>query len=323
MRHSPIRTSSTRRSALVGLLIASIVLPACRDQDGHAGISPNDQLEIVATTGIVADLVRQIAGTHANVTALMAPGVDPHLYKASEGDVRKLARADVIFYNGLYLEGRMGSVLTKMARHRPVIPIAETIPKEMLHQAPGSAGYFDPHVWFDVDLWRRCITPVVEELSLLAPEFAADFRARGEAFNRQLVEVDAFVREQIQAIPPQRRILVTAHDAFGYFGKRYGIKVVGLQGTSTVGEAGLRDVQRIVDLIVKERVPAIFVESSVPRRAIEAVQQACRARGHEVVLGGTLFSDSMGAPGSAEGTYVGMVKANVKMIVTALSRDAT
>ena len=273
---------------------------------------------VVATTGIVADTASRIAGEHATIEALMGPGVDPHLYKASESDVRRLAEADLILYNGLHLEGKMGDILTKMARSRPVVAVTEAIPEDLRREPPEFAGQYDPHVWFDVSLWKRTLEPIARALAELDPEHAETYRANAEAFGRELDELDAWVKGQIESVPPSERVLVTAHDAFGYFGERYGMEVVGIQGISTLSEAGLHDVDRVVQLILDKRVKAIFIESSVPRRSIEAVQAGVRARRQEVAIGGQLYSDSLGAADSPEGTYVGMVRANVNTIVNAL-----
>ncbi len=267
---------------------------------------------------MIADSASRIAGDRAEVVALMGPGVDPHLFKASEGDVRKLADADLILYNGLHLEGKLGDVLVKLARSRPVVAVSEAIPDSELREPPEFAGQYDPHIWFDVSLWSRTLEPISEALGRIDASHAAEFRERAAGYAAELAALDRWVTEEIARIPARRRVLVTAHDAFGYLGRRYGIEVVGLQGISTVAEAGLRDVSRIVELVVTREVPAIFVESSVPRRSIEAVQAACRDRGHVVAIGSELFSDAMGAPGSPEGTYPGMVRHNVSAIVSTL-----
>jgi manganese/zinc/iron transport system substrate-binding protein len=285
---------------------------------GSAPETPDDRPLCVATIGMIADTAGRIAGEHVTVTGLMGPGIDPHLYKASESDVRLLDRADLILYNGLHLEGKMGDILVKMARSRPVVAVSEEIPEEVLREPPEFLGQYDPHIWFDVRLWIKTLDPVTGVLAEVLPERESEFRANAHELKTELEELDAWVAARIREIPEERRVLVTAHDAFGYFGDRYGIRVVGLQGISTLAEAGLRDVERVVDLIVDNEVPAIFVESSVPRRSIEAVQAACRDRGHEVSIGGELFSDAMGASGTPEGTYVGMVRHNVNTIVDAL-----
>jgi manganese/zinc/iron transport system substrate-binding protein len=275
-------------------------------------------LRVVTTTGIIADVAQRIAGPHAKVEALMGPGVDPHLYKASESDVRRISEADLVLYNGLHLEGKMGDILTKMARTRPVVAVTEEIPQNLLREPPEFLGQYDPHVWFDVSMWAQTLGPIARELSALDAEHAAEFQANAAALEKELNELDAWVEAQILTVPEPRRILVTAHDAFGYFGQRYGMDVVGIQGISTLSEAGLKDVDRVVSLVVDRKVPAIFVEASVPRRSIEAVQAAVRSRGHEAAIGGQLYSDSLGAAGSPAGTYPGMVRANVETIVNAL-----
>ncbi|HEX5720351.1 MAG TPA: zinc ABC transporter substrate-binding protein [Thermoanaerobaculia bacterium] len=272
----------------------------------------------MTTTGIIGDVAQRIAGPHAKVEALMGPGVDPHLYKASESDVRRISEADLVLYNGLHLEGKMGDILTKMARTRPVVAVTEEVPQDLLREPPEFLGQYDPHVWFDVSMWAQTLGPIVRELSALDAEHAAEFQANAAALEKELTELDAWVKEQILTVPEPQRILVTAHDAFGYFGRRYGMEVVGIQGISTLSEAGLKDVDRVVSLVVDKKVPAIFVEASVPRRSIEAVQAAVRSRGHEVAIGGQLYSDSLGAANSPAGTYPGMVRANVTTIVNAL-----
>lgn len=308
--------SKTRQWPILLLLILPLALAGCGETGSQA--RREGPLRIVTTTSIIADVARRIVGEHAQVEALMGPGVDPHLYKASESDVRRLSEADLILYNGLHLEGKMGDILTKMARSRPVVAVSEDIPQEQLREPPEFAGQYDPHVWFDVSLWATTLQPMVRELSALAPEHAKELEANAAALGKELQDLDTWVEQQIETIPPQQRVLVTAHDAFGYFGRRYGMEVVGLQGISTLSEAGLKDVERVVNLVIDRGVKAIFVESSVPRRSIEAVQAAVRSRGREVEIGGQLYSDSLGAASSPAGTYPGMVRANVETIVNAL-----
>ena len=298
------------------LIVSALLLAGCGGSDSPAG--DEGPLRVVTTTGIIADVAQRIAGPHAKVEALMGPGVDPHLYKASESDVRRISEADLVLYNGLHLEGKMGDILTKMARTRPVVAVTEEIPQELLREPPEFLGQYDPHVWFDVSMWAQTLEPIVRELSALDEEHAAEFQANAAALEKELTELDAWVKAQILTVPEPQRILVTAHDAFGYFGRRYGMQVVGIQGISTLSEAGLKDVDRVVSLVVDKKVPAIFIESSVPRRSIEAVQAAVRSRGHEAAIGGQLYSDSLGAAGSPAGTYPGMVRSNVTTIVNAL-----
>lgn len=317
---SPSATHRPRRHLpTLGLLIA-LVTAACGQAPTATpqGELPDIPLDIVATTGMIADTAQRLAGDLARVEGLMGPGIDPHLYKAGESDVRKLHEADLILYNGLYLEGKMGDILVKLARQRPVVAVSESVPEALRREPPEFAGSYDPHIWFDVSLWAQTLGPITDALIELAPQHRDTLIERREALRAELEALDVWVSTEIATIPRDRRIMVTAHDAFGYFGDRYDIEVIGLQGISTLTEAGLQDVDRVVDLVVDRKIPAIFIESSVPRRSIEAVQVACSERGHPVDIGGQLFSDAMGQAGTPEGTYVGMVRHNVKILVEAL-----
>lgn len=275
-------------------------------------------IEVVCTTGMVADLARNIGGDRIAVVGMMGPGVDPHYYKASQGDLAKLTAANLILFNGLFLEGKLEDVFAKMARRKQVLAVAEHLPEERLLRPPEFEGHFDPHIWFDVSLWAQTIEPVVARLSALDPDGAAVYRQNGARYRARLDSLHQWVVEQVALLPEARRVLITAHDAFGYFGRAYGVEVVGLQGISTVAEYGVNDVTRLVDLIVEREVKAIFVESSVPVRSIEAVREGCLERGFPVEIGGTLYSDAMGAAGSGADTYVGMVESNVNTLVGAL-----
>jgi manganese/zinc/iron transport system substrate-binding protein len=301
---------------LLGLLsLAAFVLsvPGCGAWAAVVDVPP-----ILCTTGFIADTVRNIAEPEVRVGALMGPGVDPHLYSPTQRDVFRLAQAEVILYNGLHLEGQMGKVLEVLGRRKPVYALSEGIPKDRLRPAgPGSSAY-DPHIWFDVGLWAQTVGPVAEVLGRVFPHYTELFRERAKAYGARLLELDEWVEKEIQSIPAERRVLITAHDAFGYFGRRYGIEVMGLQGVSTMAEPSLEDIRHLVEVIVTRRVKAIFVETSVPRRAIEAVQAACAARGHHVAIGGSLYSDALGPEGSGAETYIGMVQHNVRTIVDAL-----
>ncbi len=278
----------------------------------------DQQIEVVCTTGMVADLARNIGGDRIAVVGMMGPGVDPHYYKASQGDLAKLTAANLILFNGLFLEGKLEDVFAKMARRKQVLAVAEHLPKERLLRPPEFEGHFDPHIWFDVSLWAQTIEPVVARLSALDPDGAAVYRQNGARYRARLDSLHQWVVEQVALLPEARRVLITAHDAFGYFGRAYGVEVVGLQGISTVAEYGVNDVTRLVDLIVEREVKAIFVESSVPARSIEAVREGCLERGFQVEIGGTLYSDAMGVAGSGADTYVGMVESNVNTLVGAL-----
>jgi manganese/zinc/iron transport system substrate-binding protein len=252
----------------------------------------------------------------------MGPGIDPHLYKASAGDVRRMGSARAIFYNGLHLEGKMSEILERMGeRGTTTIAVAECVPAGDLISSTEFSGLHDPHVWFDVSLWAKTASCVAETLAALDPEGADEYRSRAEAYAEELDQLDDWVRERTKALAEDQRVLVTAHDAFGYFGRAYGFEVRGLLGISTAAEAGTSDVQDLAEFIVERRIPAIFVETSVPRRYVQALQEAVTARGFAVEIGGNLFSDSLGDPGTAEGTYVGTVRANVEAMATALSRQ--
>lgn len=279
-------------------------------------LSDESEIRVVTTIGMIADAVRNVGGPRVRVEALMGPGIDPHLYKASEGDVRRLERADVIFYGGLHLEAKMADVLERIGERRLTRAVTDGIPRDRLLDAGG--GQHDPHVWFDVKLWQGAVREVRDTLATADPAHAAGYRARAARYLAELDALDAEARAKSARVPRAARVIVTAHDAFSYFGRAYGFDVVGLQGISTASEAGTKDVRRLAELIASRRIPALFVETSVSPRTIEAVQEAVRARGFEVTIGGSLFSDAMGSAGTPEGTYVGMVRHNVDAITTAL-----
>lgn len=298
----------------VTFLLSFLVVTACNPSaEGKRGDGP---VKVTTTTGMIADLVENVGGSYVEVTGLMGPGVDPHLYKASQGDIAKLDDADLIFYNGLHLEGKMTDIFTKMARSKPVIPVTENIEENLLLDTID--GQQDPHVWFDVKLWMKATERVKEGLIEVDPVHKEQYEQQAAAYLKQLKELDQYAKEQLMTIPKEQRVLVTAHDAFGYFGRAYGIEVVGLQGISTASEYGLKDVQRLVNLLSERKIKAVFVESSVPKRSIEAVVQGAREKNHTVSIGGELFSDAMGEKGTEEGTYIGMVRHNVDTIVKAL-----
>jgi manganese/zinc/iron transport system substrate-binding protein len=298
-------------SALVGVLLAA---SGCGRAD--SGL-PSGVSRAVATTGMIADAVARVGGERVEVTSLMGPGVDPHLYRASEGDVRRLADADVIFFNGLHLEAKMADVLEEIGeRGHPTRAVAEAVPEELRRRV--SASQYDPHVWFDVELWQYAVRDVRDALVELDPERRGLYTTNAEAYLAELEKLDAYVARQTARVPAERRVVITAHDAFEYFGAAYDFDVRGLQGISTVAEAGARDVADLADFIVERRIPVVFVESSVSPRTIRAVQAAVRAKGFSVEIGGSLFSDAMGDEGTPEGTYPGMVRHNVDTIVSGL-----
>ena len=302
--------------SLLHLSLLSLCLLSCQSSKKTA---PVNKLQVVATTSMIYDAVYVIAGDSVEATALMGPGVDPHLYKATQGDLKKLSHADLILYNGLFLEGKMGDVLKKQSRLKAVVAVAEAIPKSQLRSHPQYKDAHDPHVWFDVQLWKQ----VVEVVSLaLQKEDARNksfYKSNTLKYIEQLDNLDKWVRDTINQISSTQRVLITAHDAFGYFGKAYGMEVIGLQGISTQAEFGLRDISNLVQYAVERKIRAVFVETSVPEKALRAVVEGAAAQGHTLRIGGSLYSDAMGAFGTIEGTYVGMVKANVRTIVKALS----
>jgi manganese/zinc/iron transport system substrate-binding protein len=279
------------------------------------------RVNVVTTIGMIRDVVENVGGQHVRVVGLMGPGVDPHLYKASEGDVRRLFRADVIFYGGLHLEARMGEVLEEMGARTRVRAVSSAIPVDQLLSPPEFQGAHDPHVWFDVRMWAYTVDVVAQTLAQEDPAHAADYYANAQRYHAQMAQLDQYVRMRAAQVPADKRVLITAHDAFNYFGRAYGFQVRGLQGISTASEAGTADVQALAEFIATRRIPAVFVESSIPRRTIEAVQEAVRARGFDVRIGGSLYSDAMGNPGTPAGTYAGMVRHNIDTIVDALLRE--
>lgn len=292
--------------------------PPARSGEPGAGARHRNPIRAVCTTGMVGDIVRNVGRDHLRVTVLMGEGVDPHLYKASPGDVRLLTTADIVFFNGLHLEGRMGDLLVKLARRTPTFAVTETIPRDKLREPPEFAGHYDPHVWFDVSLWMYCVERVRDVLAEFDPSHRRDYIANAADYRRRLDTLHRYAATVLATVDPTRRTLVTAHDAFGYFGRAYGLEVRGIQGLSTESEAGVRDINDLVRYITQRRVKAVFVETSVSEKNIRALVEGCRAAGHDVKIGGRLFSDAMGADGTPDGTYIGMVRHNVDTIVNAL-----
>ncbi|MEE9443463.1 MAG: zinc ABC transporter substrate-binding protein [candidate division Zixibacteria bacterium] len=282
-------------------------------------LSQAESINILATTGMIGDLAAHIGGERVAVSTLMGPGIDPHLYKASQRDVITLANADIIFFNGLHLEGAMSEVLEQMESSGITVAVAGSVPEEELLSPEEFSGAHDPHVWFDVQLWIHAAESVYRTLAKLDSAHAETYSKNFESYRAELERLHEFVLNESAKIPEDVRVLITAHDAFNYFGRAYGFEVRGLQGISTASEAGTADVQKLAAFIVEKKIPAIFIESSVPQRNIEAVQAAVAARDFEVVIGGELFSDSMGDTSTPEGTYVGMVEHNINTIVAALT----
>lgn len=276
-----------------------------------------EKLDLVATTGMIGDVVRAVAGDHARVQVLVGEGVDPHLYSPRSSDVRAMLSADGVYYTGLLLEGQMGDALSKTAdRGREVVAIAETIPAEKLIKEDPT--HPDPHVWMDITLWSNMAEVVRQSLCGLDPDNCRDYTANAARYQEELKQLDTYLRTVIGTVPTGQRVLVTAHDAFGYFGRAYGIEVRGVQGISTESEAGLADINALVRFLVSRNIPSVFIESSVSEKNIRALQEGAAASGHTVKVGGELYSDSMGAPGSWTGTYIGMMDHNANTIATAL-----
>ncbi|WP_111620083.1 metal ABC transporter solute-binding protein, Zn/Mn family [Paenibacillus pabuli] len=313
-----VKMRSIQRGLMtLAAVVLVIVLTACSGSAETGG--SEGKVQVTATTGMIADVAREVGGAYVDVTGLMGPGVDPHLYKASQGDIRKLEQAKVIFYNGLHLEGKMTDILEKMSKSKTVTAVSENIPVEELRSGKDTGGTeYDPHVWFDVSHWMHAAEAVRDTLVEADPEHAEEYKTQAEQYLMKLEALDSEVREKIQEIPEASRVLVTAHDAFGYFGQAYDMKVMGLQGISTAAEYGARDVSELRDYLVENNIKAVFVESSVPAKAMEAIIAGAAEKGHTVSIGGELFSDAMGAEGTEEGTYIGMIRHNTQTIVEAL-----
>lgn len=276
------------------------------------------KLKVVATTSILYDAVLNVAGDKVEVETIMGPGVDPHLYKATQGDLVKINKADVVFYNGLLLEGKMTGILKKLGQRKPVFAVAESIPDSLLIPTVAYANSFDPHVWFDVNLWKYVVKEINAVLVRVDSINAETYKHNASQYLKKLDSLNTFIKARISQIPKRQRILITAHDAFGYFGNSYDMRVEGLQGISTVADFGLKDIANLMDLIMENNIKAIFVETSVSEKSISAVVSGCKEKGYVVKIGGYLYSDAMGEFGTIEGTYIGMFQKNVNVIVEAL-----
>jgi manganese/zinc/iron transport system substrate-binding protein len=307
-----------RRSVLVaaGLLTLSgcVAAPA-------SGTEPvgDRRVRVTTTTNFLTDTVARIGGDRVEVTGLMGPGVDPHLYRASAGDVQALRGADVILYCGLQLEGRMGDLFADLAERQLTSAVTDGIPREQLLAGPEAGEEHDPHIWFDVSLWSLVSESIAATLVERDPAHAAGYRARLGSYLAELAALDAEIARRLATIPPRRRVLVTSHDAFAYFGRRYQLEVAGIQGISTAAEATTADVERVAQLVAERGVPAVFVESSVPRQTIDALLAAAAQRGARIHVGGELYTDAAGNPGTPEGTYIGMLRANADRIADGLT----
>ena len=279
-------------------------------------------LSVVATTGMIADAARAVGGYAVTVTALMGPGVDPHSYRQTRSDIVAMTKADLVLWHGLYLEAQMEDFFADLAKKRRVVAVADAVDTSRLLGHQDYAGRYDPHVWMDPVLWSEVVVAVRDALTDAQPTGAAAFKANAEAYLAELAALDAYSREVLASVPEGSRVLLTAHDAFSYFGRAYGYEVIGIQGISTQSEAGLNRVSELVDLLVSRKIAAVFVESSVSDRNIRALIEGAAAKGHEVRIGGELFSDAMGETGTYEGTYLGMIDHNVTLITRAMGGAA-
>jgi manganese/zinc/iron transport system substrate-binding protein len=306
----------TRRGAvgLMGALLAAtlLVAPAVAQK----------KLKIVATTGMIADVVRQVGGDRVDVASLMGPGVDPHTYRQTRSDIAAMTKADAVFWHGLYLEAQLEEFLHNLAKRKPVIALAETLPKNSLLGDDLNPGRNDPHVWMNPRLWKGVVEAARDHLIKIDANGEVVFRANAD---KHLADIDALAMYSDKAfasVPETARVLITAHDAFNYFGKAYNYEVLGIQGISTESEAGLKQIENLVKTIVTRKIKAVFIESSVSDRNVRALIEGAAAKGHKVVIGGELFSDAMGAPGTYEGTYIGMIDHNATVITRALGGEA-
>lgn len=308
------------------LIFSAVAFAGCQQKVDPQGEKQTDsqaeRIVVVTTVGMVADLVRQVGGEYVEVTQICGSGVDPHLYKATRDDVLAMNSADVIFYCGLMLEGKLTDTLVKMARKKPVVPVTEGVPGEVLLEPDEFDGHYDPHVWMDVSAWAKSIDVITETLAELDPEHAQEFKQNAADYQQELTALHEYGMSSLASIPKGSRVLVTSHDAFNYLGRTYGLEVQGVQGISTESEAGLQRVNELVDLLVERQVKAVFIESSVSRKSIDSLIEGVRSRGHEIKIGGELYSDAMGSEGTYEGTYVGMLDHNFTTITNALGGEA-
>lgn len=314
MRKFTINT--TLRMMSIVMIAMSLMLAACSSNRPKESTS-NDKIRIVTTIGQIAEPISVIGAEHVEVLSLMGPGVDPHLYNATQGDIQKLQSGDIVLYSGLHLEGKMGEVFEQIGKSKPVLGIAESIPEDRLLHNKG--GAIDPHVWFDIVLWKHALNAAVEEMKQFAPDYADYFETNKQAYFEQLDTLQAESKQKLSEIEKDKRVIVTAHDAFGYFGRSNEMQVVGLQGISTAAEIGISNINDTIGQLLEYNIPAVFIESSINPASINAVIEGAGSKGLKVKLGGELFSDAMGKEGTEEGTYLGMYKHNVDTIYKALT----
>ncbi|MCB9262959.1 MAG: zinc ABC transporter substrate-binding protein [Flavobacteriales bacterium] len=298
----------------VALSIFALIFSGCKNQTEEK----EQKINVLATTNIVADVVKNLCGDFMEVNSLMGPGVDPHLYKASHGDIKKLDEADVIIFNGLHLEGKMTEMLENFQKKGRAIAVSDGLETKNIRTINEQANVHDPHIWFDMKLWADGVKYVAEQLKSKFPQFAPKIDSNASHYLLEIDSVYTHCQSLIEGVAQQNRILITSHDAFEYFGRSFNFEVKGLQGISTISESGLKDVQDMINYIIQHQIKAIFVENSVPQKALLSVIESCTQKGHKVIIGGELFSDALGAERTPEGTYLGMVKYNVETIVKAL-----
>ena len=310
---------TTASASYLFIIVALLIPVGCQNTtSSQKQEAASQEPQLTVTTNILADGVQRLLDEDAQVQALMGPGVDPHLYKASQRDLSMLSEARIVVYNGLHLEGKMADVLERYGQRKPTVAVAELVEESRLLAPENYSGAHDPHIWMDVALWRDALMAAADALKPHLPHQADALQQRQQALADSLTALDEWVRKKMARIPQEQRVLITAHDAFSYFGRAYDIEVRGLQGIATTSEFGLHDVTHTVDFIIDRDIPALFVETSVSPRAIEAVVEGCRKKGHEVIIGGKLYSDALGAAGTPEGTYSGMIRHNVNTIFKAL-----
>ena len=319
MKRTALTISNVFRGQAVVVVLLTVL---CMATTAPAATFDGDYpIRVGATVGMVADIVREVAGDRAEVTNIIGSGVDPHVYSPTRSDVAVLLKSDMIFYSGLLLEGQMTDILVKVSRKRPVYAVTELLKGDyLIHNT--QSDHHDPHVWMDVQGWSKAVDVVAAAMVEFDPAGADGYRKNAAAYQVRLKRLDEYARKAVASIPENQRVLVTAHDAFNYMGRAYDLDVQGIQGLSTESEAGLKDINRLVDLLVSQRIPAVFVETSVSDKNVKALIEGAAARGHRVTIGGELFSDAMGPPGTYEGTYEGMIDHNITVIVRALGGKA-
>ncbi len=309
------------KKLMIFTIVLNLAFFACSKQKSEKAknFGPDNKMKVTTTIGMIGNIAEIIGGDRVKVYTMMGPGVDPHLYKAKARDIQRLEEADLILYSGLHLEAKLGELMEEMSKKKAITAVSETIPKSKLIDVGN--GVHDPHVWFDVSLWRESTKNIYKSLADLDPAGKSYYEKRYKAYDKEMQELDKYVQKKVKELPKEQRVLITAHDAFNYFGKAYGFDVRGLQGISTVDEAGTGDIKRLADFIAKNKIGALFVETSVSDKSIKALQAAVRDRGFEIKIGGQLFSDAMGTAGTPEGTYLGMVRYNVNTILAGLKHN--